>query len=253
MPNSIIIDGVERVLGCLPREVTVGSICATLESRLPVIPRDQWKEVDWSYLHKIVIDQGNIGSCAGATTVGTIMGVREAAGADFIELSASSIYGQANGGRDQGATMSGVLQAARQVGATPVDVISHYAWRQRTWPSDWKERAKPFRILEFYDAPSFDMMSTGLQRGFLIAYGIAIGNSFRPNAQGIIPPPSGSGGGHAMVGCGLSKINNTWYIKTLNSWSAGWGLNGFCYVPEQYFRGNFVDGWAVRVVTSHLN
>ncbi len=251
--EPVIIAGEERYLGCLPRTAAVGSVCPTLESRIPVIPRDQWEDVDWSYLHKVVIDQGNIGSCAGATTVGTIMGIRKAAGADLVVLSASPIYGQANGGVDRGATMSSVLQAARRVGATPVDIISHHAWRQSTWPRGWQEHARPFRILEFYDAPSFDMIATGLIRGFLLAYGIMLGNSFRPNAQGIIPPQSGSGGGHAMVGCGLKKIGNTWYIKTLNSWGASWGLGGFCYVPESYFRGTFLDAWAVRVVTSHLN
>ena len=246
--NPVIIGGEPRYLGCLPREVRVGSICPTFESRMPLIPRNQWQDTDWSHLAKVVLNQGEQSSCAGASAVATLMALRAAAGLPHIELSIGSIYGLINFGRDRGALMSDSIRAVINTGACPVNVIPHFTWQPSRWPANYREIARAYRGLEHYDSPTFDQIATAIQRGFIVSYGVLIGNNFDPDRNGLIPARRGSRGGHAMTGVGLKKFGNTFFVKTVNSWSEKWGINGFAYVPESYFRGSFVDAWALRCV-----
>lgn len=247
--NPVIIGGEPRYLGCLPRTALVGSICPTLESRIPIIPREQWQDVDWSHLVNVILDQKNTNSCAGASAVATIMPLRVAAGLPHIELSIGSIYGLISGGRDRGALMSDSIRAVINTGACPVSLIPHLTWQMSRWPSTWRQVARAYRGLEHYDSPTFNQIATALQRGFIVSYGVLISDNFHTDSRGLVPPRSGrGGGGHAMTAVGLKRFGSTWYVKTLNSWGERWGIGGYGYVPESYFQGAFVDAWALRCV-----
>lgn len=235
-----------RPLGCKPREVGVGKLFATLEEKVPLIPRSEWKEVDNSHLHWTIIDQDGIGSCNACAAVQALMMARRLAGLRDIELSSGNLYGQINGGRDAGSLLSDALVALKNTGTCMASTIGHLSWRPRQWPDNWREEARKFRILEAFDCPTFDHIASAIQHGYFVDYGIFVGNRFTPDRNGFIPDYRGGFGGHAMCGVGLKYHNSQWYITTINSWGKDWGLNGIAYVPESYFKDSFNDAWALR-------
>ena len=63
-------------------------------------------------------------------------------------------------------------------------------------------------------------------------------------------PAGGLAGGHAMCAFGLVKRRSKWGLLTVNSWSDGWGKNGWLIVPEARFASGWGGGsWACRSVT----
>lgn len=242
--KPVTIDGVERYLGCLPRQTAIGQHFRVM----PSLPRQEWVEVDLSTLVDEILDQDGIGACVAYATVQAIHLQRKVQGLKPIRLSPGHLYGLINRGVDEGALISDAMLAVRQYGVCTVNTIPEREWRQRKWPENWQQEAKKYRVLEVRDCPTFDKIVNALVQGFVVVYGIAIGSNFVPNDKGIIPSRRGFLGGHALLACGLKQFGTKWYVLTLNSWGPNWGLNGFCYVPESYFDGTFNDGFAVRSV-----
>ncbi|RMF94715.1 MAG: hypothetical protein D6741_12320 [Planctomycetota bacterium] len=91
---------------------------------------------------------------------------------------------------------------------------------------------------------------SALLLGFPVNFGIFVGRNFSPDkATGWLPDYRGGGGGHAMCGVGVAYDGRRWGVITANSWGERWGLDGFCIVPESYFKSSpFTDAWAVRGV-----
>ena len=62
----------------------------------------------------------------------------------------------------------------------------------------------------------------------------------KPDADGKLPLPSGTSGGHAISFVGWDGDKN-WFR---NSWGKNWGLNGYFYILTNEFTShNFWDGW----------
>lgn len=251
--HSIVDNGHEYFLGCLPRKAEVGALFPVLEAnpRTPLIPRSQWKPIDFSHFVPKILDQDGIGACNAFAAVQAMHVIRSQAGLPFVELSAGNLYGRINGGVDRGSTLGDAIQALMDTGVCKASTVPQLQWRRTSWPSSWKEEAKRFRILEAYDCPTFEHIASAILYGFPVDFGIFVGGRFRPDPQtGWLPDYVGGGGGHAMCGVGLAYDDRRgWGIVTANSWGERWGKGGFCIVPESYFRRNvFADAWAVRGV-----
>lgn len=82
-----------------------------------------------------------------------------------------------------------------------------------------------------------------------IVFGITLYQSFESDSvaqTGIVPMPNPSEnvvGGHAMLMVGY---NETHFIVR-NSWGAGWGEQGYCYMPIEYITNTSLadDFWAI--------
>jgi len=251
---SVIIDGRQYFLGCLPRLMHPGAIYPVLgqdpnRPDVTVIPRNQWAEIDFSHLVPEILDQDGQGACNAFASVQTLHVLRNQAGLPYVKLSAGNLYGRINGGVDAGSLLSDAVRTLEKEGVCTADTVPELQWRRRSWPRGWEEEAKRFRILEAWDCPSFDHLATALLLGFPVNLGILVGNHFNPGSDGWVPDYRGGGGGHAMCGVGLlfHRERNAWGIKVANSWGKRWGRDGFGIVPESYFqRTPFTDGWAVR-------
>ena len=70
--------------------------------------------------------------------------------------------------------------------------------------------------------------------GYPIAFGSMLCENFENfDENGVIPLPSGNMvGGHAMLIIGYQ--DDTKLFKVLNSWSANWGLGGFCFMRYEH-------------------
>ncbi len=260
MSNTVNIDGTIYHLGCLPRTVGVGELYPVLGSEagrdaIRVIPRNEWSDVDMSHLVPKILDQDGQGACNAFAAVQTIHVLRKQVGLPFVELSPGNLYGRINGGVDRGSLISDAIKTLEKEGVCTAATVPPLKWQQRYWPSNWKEEAKRFRILEAWDCPSFDHLASAILLGFPVNLGILVGNNFNPDRDGWIPDYRGGGGGHAMCGIGLAfhRSRNTWGIKVANSWGERWGMGGFGWIPESYFkRTPFTDGWAVRGVVDPM-
>jgi len=246
---NTIFAGEERVLGCLQREAPVGSVVPMFSSAVPMIPRDKWKPVDWSYLIKVVLDQNGLGACVGFSAAATMMGLRAAAGLEHVLLSGGHLYGQINGGSDRGAYLSDSIVALKNTGICPASVVPELSWQQRTWPSNWKDIARENRALEAFDSNTFDALAVAAQRGFLSSFGVMIDDGFDTDNEGYIAPRRRAKGGHAITCVGVHYGRNKWWLKILNSWTPKWGVGGYGYLPEAYLQGDFIDGWSLRAIT----
>lgn len=52
-----------------------------------------------------------------------------------------------------------------------------------------------------------------------------------PNSYGIVPAPSGTQNGHAILATGWK---DGYGLEFQNSWGTGWGVSGRCYIPMRY-------------------
>lgn len=104
---------------------------------------------------------------------------------------------------------------------------------------DLLNKAKPFAISSFYVCKSRKDIQQAIITTKAVLIGIPVFDCYyRPLPDGAIDyNPSKdvkSNGGHAQAICGWKTIDNKLYWKVLNSWSKDWGVNGYCWLPEDY-------------------
>ena len=250
---TYIEDGRTYHLGRIDRTVGRGERYPEFGVARPkpaIIPRDMWREVDFSHFVPEILDQDAQGSCSAFASVQALHVCRAIAGAPYVRLSPGNLYGRINGGRDAGATLADAIAALEVVGVCRASIIGEYEWRQSRWPAGWKEDAKKFRVTEAWDCPTFEQISSAIQHGFATVVGVFVGRNFRVGSDGWVADYAGGGGGHALCGVGLKyhPTRRTWGVLVANSWGANWGMRGFAVIPENYFRYSpFADAWAVRV------
>lgn len=224
-----------EVFGCLERTTKVGdgSFPVFDEDVVPLIPEPKWQDTEqlkpfnWRQ-----IDQSNQSSCAGAAGCHALQIAREVAELPRVALSQAVPYALCNGGLDSGASIDSILTALTDIGTTSVSVIDQYDWqgyRRGLWPDDWKERAKPFRIDEAWDAPSYDHFMSGIQRGFTGILGVFWGYPRRT-------------GGHALCVTGAKDGR----LEILHSWK---GRSYEVLNRRQCAQGiEYFGGWLIRSV-----
>jgi len=188
--------------GCLPRESEPGDGKFRIfdPDKAPLARRGpdslNWEVVKSLIFH--IINQGNQGSCCACMGAGIMMLVREIMGLARVIFSQASLYGQGNGGQDQGMAIDRCLQLLVDVGCCPISVIDQYDWRgfrNKTWPVNWKTEAKKYRAAEVMDCPSLEVMQAANEMGHPVAYGAK---------------------GHAVIR----------FFLDINSWGRSWGENG---------------------------
>lgn len=190
-------------------------------------------------------DQDAIGACASFASVSALEVLRWLQGNQHVSFSGGQLYGRVNGGVDAGSTLDDNLNELVRNGAVPASVVGPLDWQPSRWPKNWKDAAAPYKVLEAWDAPTFEEMVSAILLGFPVVYGIMIGSNFVVQPDGWVAPKRGSGGGHAMLGLGIVVENNRIGIITQNSWGTRWGRNGVAIVPQDYFTG-WIDGYALR-------
>lgn len=209
----------------------------------PIIPRDQWKEVnrravlpasDWIY------DQDGIGSCVGNGSTRALRLTRFLSGMKDIKLSPGCTYSQINGGSDNGANIGDSLTALMSTGTVSYSTVGETPFYTRQLPSNWQTEAKRFRVEEAYTATTFDELISAIQLGYVVVYGMEVGNNYESfTPEGVAGYASGPGN-HCMMADGCHRIaNGTWVLDNCNSWGATWGptQNGRCYLTEQHISG----------------
>lgn len=240
--------GEYRKLAAMKPEPELLATMQRFSSVMSVDP-STWKDCDYSFYGSPIRDQKSFGSCTGQAGVTAMDYLRRKEGEENISLSATFPYAQVNGGRDRGASVSQVLKVLEQIGTcTDAECSTDQIFKNQIQQSAY-QTAKKYRVRESFLCRTFEELCEGVNRGFIGACGIRVGQNFnRLNGDGIAPLPDVEIGGHALCVVGLKKWRgNTWLLKIQNSWSARWGLNGFCYLTKGHF-DRMVDGYMIQYV-----
>ncbi len=211
----------------------------------PLIPRDKWVEVDLSPFVWKVKNQGQLSSCCPTSGCSVIEISSARAGLNKFTLSVADAYQRINGGRDAGANLEDFTSIVTAAGVCTTDFCKEQAVRATDLPGYDVSRAK-HRVLKATFCPDFDAIASAIQRHKPVHFGLLVDSGFSPNDKGIIgPKKSHGGGGHAVVACGMKKVNGEWYLVMLNSWGA-WGgskdgsiISGCCLLHPSYIESMF--------------
>ena len=226
----IVVDGVERHLGLLPTPPETRKLFAP--QSVEIIPQKDWKPISSKAIFGKAKNQGQQGSCAGASGVKVVeMTIKRETNKD-VDLSIGSLYGQINGGRDAGGNLGDAFRALTTVGCCTTSMIGEYDWQAAyRMSAAAKEECKSYRLDEGILCQSREEFFTWLQKGGIGQMGLNA-NNFTPDADGFIPG-SNRTVNHALVACGMfCDSKGRWWVEGGNSWEDTWGpLLGMFYTP----------------------
>lgn len=218
-----------------------------------VAPRDEWSSRAGRGRRTIKPHCGKIkaqkfNDCTANMTTSLVETVRAQQGLPFVELSATALYAQINGGRDVGSNLHDAAEHVRTVGCVPVSMWPANTWRMAK-PAGYAETAARFRGLEWLDIPDGAGVVSGI--GW---YGRPVGIGVRWGT-----------GGHAIAvvnydfrasvpaehlqayaelvrhydqvdadlaeSCGAALDGDQVWFEIENSWGTSYGENGFGWLP----------------------
>lgn len=152
---------------------------------------------------------------------------------------------------DRGAYIRSALKTLADKGAAPEELFPYDISKINEQPSqavyDAASLKQALAYLRLDINP--ETMRACLAEGFAFVVGITLyQNFYEASAGGIVPMPAGSTvGGHAMLYVGYNDSTQRFIVQ--NSW-AGFGDNGFLYIPYDYAasEGYAADAWTLRSV-----
>ena len=256
--ESVYIDGNHHHCGLLPTPEATKALFAVYGTpeTIPAMTREELiaSACDQASVRNPIFKTNQDGerACVGHGGVGAFMEAREAEGLPFVEMSCGCLYGQINGGRDQGANIGDALTALMKVGTVPASMIPQLTWQTSKFPTGWKTTAAGYRVVEAYLATSVLGFLSGIQRGYEGVFGVNADNAYKPGSDGWIPSKPSRSANHCQHALSRSSVYHPTRkllgIKDVNSWDP-WGLQncGWAWLPET----NIVldEMFLIRVVT----
>ena len=249
------VDGEPRFLGCLPPDPLFSAL-PQFNENFTVLDQSQWVPNSLKGLNPPQRNQGQYGSCTGQSTCNafTVAKLKAAPTNTFPMLSACYIYGNINGGADQGGRVSDAMMAIRDIGTCYNSEVPDNMIFKSQFPSSASQTALRFKALEIYKLNSFEELCSALSLGIPCVSGIAVGRNFTRNqldSNGLAPLPDVIVGGHALCHTGLTQLNGMWVVETFNSWGSSWGLNGYCFLQKGHWNPGYgfpFDSFAIYSV-----
>jgi len=240
--QPVISNGTEYKTGLKPPDKARMMARPQYVGAYPTIPQSQWaKSPGLRKLMPWVEDQNPEGSCGGhgasASHTAAINEQRVRAGLNALHLSPTYLYGQCNGGRDNGSAPDDLAQAIEEKGCCLIETVPEHDIYSRRYPPAADIEAARFKGDQLLTTNTFEEMATASIRVQSQFAGIFCGGNFNPNPDGTMPEFDGREvGGHCIAPIGeLECIDGVWGIWTLNSWGPDWGKNGWCWLPRSYF------------------
>lgn len=198
---AIKVDGVYRVLACIPSSEESKSFFPRFSSR-SVAPMDssQWREIDLEWYGDPIKDQRSTSSCVSQGCTSGMEYNWMQSGRPLIEFNPYFVYGLINGGRDAGAMISDGLKALMQYGICLKNDLPPGAMFQNQFPQKAFNNAKRFKLTQAYRCDTFEEICSAITLGFVCPLGILVGSNFGYlDNDGVAPLPNGGGGGHCVM------------------------------------------------------
>jgi hypothetical protein len=216
------------------------------EANEPLIPADQWREIDLTPYIWGVKNQGSLSSCCPTSGDSVVEITSARSGLRKFTLSVQDAYSRINGGRDAGASLEDFTAIVTTEGVCTTDFAPEQGVRKPSYKTGYQVSRAKHRVLKATFCPDFNAIASALQRNKAVHFGLMVDSGFSPNSKGIIGPKRGrSGGGHAVVAVGMKRVDGEWYLIMLNSWG-NWGgakdgtvPNGCCLLHPSYIEPMF--------------
>jgi C1A family cysteine protease len=211
-----------------------------------------------------VYDQAKLGSCtANAISAALEFDLKRQGGKPFMP-SRLYIYWNERAqlgtiGQDTGASMHLSTEVVRELGACHEADWPYVPARFADVPSRKAfETADGLRLKEafFLENRDLNALKGALAAGVPFVFGVGVYQSFESPIvmhTGLVPlPVRGEAyvGGHAMMAVGYDDQSRMFLVR--NSWSAKWGIEGYCWIPYDYLASPDLaaDFWAIQAVYS---
>jgi len=188
-----------------------------------------------------IFDQGTYKSCAAVAVVSLIhhlLKVESIYSVMYTYYAARKLEGTTD--RDCGTSIKSIMRAISAYG-----VLSVTEWGNSLLVNNFDVLYNNAEQLIGY-TPTYvehcniNNIYTALSNNIPFVFGASLYTSFDESVKndGIISCPvtqiERCVGRHAMLGVGLTQIDNKWYVKVQNSRGVNWGNSGYCYMPIQY-------------------
>jgi Papain family cysteine protease len=209
-----------------------------------------------------VENQGNSNSCTANAMAGAyeylakrVKGSTHDVSRLFIYYNARDLDGAPDS--DEGTYLRSCVKVLKKYGTCA----------ETTWPFDLHRIFEPPHEEAYTEATNFliedayrvkvdlDAMRQCLADGYPFTFGLDLFSSFqKAGSKGLVPMPDPDSeqhdGGHAMLCVGYSDADKVFIVR--NSWGAGWGDRGYCYIPYDYMTNPDLNGdlWAIRHVAN---
>jgi C1A family cysteine protease len=240
----------------------------------PVEEEQAPASVDLSERFPPIEDQGAIGSCTANAGVGLLEYFEKQTSGRHLDASRLFLYKATRNlmgvTGDTGAYLRTTMQAMVLFGIPPEEY-----WPYDTATFDVEPKAfyyafaQNYRSIEYYrldpsGVSAEDVLArvkTNLAGGLPAMFGFTVFSSYvQGQANGAIPYPVRNDrrvGGHAVVACGYDDNKTIRHtspnaeetvgaLMIRNSWGAGWGEDGYGWLPYEYVRqGLAIDWWSL--------
>jgi C1A family cysteine protease len=209
-----------------------------------------------------VYNQGDLGSCT-ANAVASIIEyemIRSSLSRKFMPSRLFMYYNarliQGWQDTDTGAFLRDVMKSVNQQGFCTEKnwVYDIGLFRQRPNSFCYEEAQSNLVIKYLRVEQSIDDLKSCLYEGFPFVFGFSVYDSFlsaEVQRTGNVPLPEhneSSKGGHAVTAVGYDDDKKCFIVR--NSWGAGWGDKGYCYMPYEILCSpNYSnDFWTIRLI-----
>ena len=227
------------------------------------------KPIDLSWAFPPVRNQGTLGSCTAFATAAMVEFVRNKQKLSpwtpsplFTYYATRKIEGTTE--LDSGAYVRDALKSTVNYGSTREEYWPYITTNFAINPPDfaWQDAEKHQALVYFKINQIKEDILSCLSEGYPFTFGAKLYQSFIDTQTDFIitnyvPMPDTSKeafvGGHCMLAVGFTlDENNKVYIKVRNSWDYTVGLNGYHYMPIEYFLNPYLsmDFWTIRTEES---
>ena len=209
-----------------------------------------------------VYDQGSLGSCTANAAAAVLAFDLKKQKLPIVAPSRLFIYYEERViektvSYDSGAELRDAAKVLNKLGACDETLMPYKISQFKRAPSPaalddaLKRRIKVYQAIDNTDVLN---LRGCLASGYPFMFGFTVYDSFESDAvanTGIVPMPKRTErvlGGHAVVGCGYDSAKKRILVR--NSWSADWGIGGYCWMPDAYLTNSDLasDFWKMEAL-----
>lgn len=205
--------------------------------------------VDMRPLFTAVRNQGELGACSVFAMVGVYEFLLKKLGKEKSDLSEHFVYynvsvDESGTTHDDGSSFYDVAQSMSEKGIC-IEELCRYNGTLAKPSAEAYDEAKNHLIKKVKNieigastADNHKAITSALAEGYPVIISLKLYDSFGTGIKGFVSRPTPDErqreehGNHAMVICGFSNEEKVYIVR--NSWGAGFGDHGYCYIPYSY-------------------
>lgn len=249
--------------GLKPADMSVMRAAPQYVEAYPLIPRSEWpkpgeKRGGLKDVSGESYSQERTSACGGYGSVNAFTAAWNFEHDELRVFSHDFVYGNVNGGRDQGSRPEDLRDSLIKYGVCLKSTVGPQEIYASRYPKAAYTEAARFRGQpdSLPIIATEDELVTAVLRGHAAFTGIFCGGNFSPNAKGYIGSwDRTQRGGHCTAQIGpVENVDGRFYIWTENSWyqkgvTPMWGINGWCAIPLDYFAAGMQAFGGVAIVS----